>query len=51
VVAQHGVVDDDQRIAFMTGDVAPGPGEAHIYRVTASQQGHVFGGYTVVLLG
>jgi hypothetical protein len=49
-VAQHDVADDDQQIAFMTGDVAPGPGEAHIYRVTASQQGQVFDGYTVVLL-
>ena len=29
----------------------PPPGQAHVYRVTASQQGQVFGGYTVVLLG
>ena len=48
---QHQVVGDDQQIAFTTGDAAPAPGEAHVYRVTASQQGQVFGGYTVVLLG
>jgi len=45
------VVGDDQQVAFTTGDDAPAPGEAHVYRVTASQQGQVFGGYTVVLLG
>lgn len=49
--AQHDVVGDDQQIAFSTGDVTPAPGEAHVYRVTASQQGQVFGGYTVVLPG
>jgi len=49
--AQHQVVGDDKQIAFTTGDAAPAPGEAHVYRVTASQQGQVFGGYTVVLLG
>jgi hypothetical protein len=38
---QHHVVGDDQQIALTTGDVAPGPDEAHIYRVTASQQGQV----------
>ncbi|MGI5144247.1 hypothetical protein [Streptomyces sp. CA-106110] len=49
--AEHQVTGDDQQIAFTTSDKAPGPGEAHVYRVTASQQGQVFGGYTVVLLG
>lgn len=48
---QHEVTGDDQQITFTTGDHAPAPGEAHVYRVTASQQGEVFGGYTVVLLG
>ena len=48
---EHEVVEDDQQISFSTGDAVPGPGEAHVYRVTASQQGQVFGGYTVVLLG
>jgi hypothetical protein len=45
------VTGDDQQIAFTTGDAMPPPGQAHVYRVTASQQGQVFGGYTVVLLG
>ena len=48
--AQH-VAGDDQHVAFTTTDAAPGPGEAHTYRVTAAQDGVVFGGYTVVLLG
>jgi hypothetical protein len=42
---------DDLHVAFTTTDAAPGPGEAHVYRVTASQGGAVFGGYTIVLLG
>jgi hypothetical protein len=42
---------DDQQVTFTTGDTMPPPGQAHVYRVTASQQGQVFGGYTVVLLG
>ncbi|MEO6702910.1 MAG: hypothetical protein ABI140_18780 [Jatrophihabitantaceae bacterium] len=45
------VTDDDQQVTFATGDTAPAAGQAHVYRVTASQQGQVFGGYTVVLLG
>lgn len=49
--AEHQVVGDDQQITLTTGDAAPGPGEAHVYRITATQQGQVFGGYTVVLLG
>lgn len=48
---EHQVNGDDQQIAFTTGDAVPAPGEAHVYRVTASQQGQVFGGYTVVLIG
>jgi len=48
---EHEVVGNDQQISFSTGNAVPGPGEAHVYRVTASQQGQVFGGYTVVLLG
>jgi hypothetical protein len=47
---QH-IVGDDQQVAFTTTDAAPGPGEAHVYRVSASQGGEVFGGYTVVLIG
>ena len=48
---KHQVIGDDQQLSFSTGDAVPAPGEAHVYRVTASQQGQVFGGYTVVLLG
>ncbi len=49
--AQQHVVGDDQNVAFSTSDAAPGPGEAHVYRVSATQDGAVFGGYTVVILG
>jgi hypothetical protein len=47
----HQVAGDDQEVTLSTGDVLPPPGQAHIYRVMATQQGQVFGGYTVVLLG
>ena len=47
----HQVTGDDQQVVLTTGDEQPGPGQAHVYRVTATQQGQVFGGYTVVLLG
>jgi hypothetical protein len=49
--AQQHVHGDDQHVAFSTSDHAPGPGEAHVYRVSASQAGATFGGYTVVILG
>ena len=42
---------DDQQVAFTTTDARPAPGQAHVYRVSASQGGQVFGGYTVVLMG
>jgi hypothetical protein len=48
--SQH-VHGEDQHVAFNTTDDAPGPGEAHVYRVTAAQAGEVFGGYTIVILG
>jgi hypothetical protein len=48
---QHAVQGDDQQIAFITTDAQPGPGEAHVYRVTGSQSGQIFGGYTVLLVG
>ncbi|WP_405064955.1 hypothetical protein OG558_23710 [Kribbella sp. NBC_01510] len=48
---QHQVTDEHQQVAFHTTDDPPAPGEAHVYRVTASQQGQVFGGYTIVMLG
>lgn len=49
--ATQTVHGDNQQVAFNTTDDAPGPGQAHVYRVSASQAGTVFGGYTVVLLG
>jgi hypothetical protein len=49
--AQQQVNGDDQQVALSTSDDPPGPGEAHVYRVSASQAGAVFGGYTVVILG
>lgn len=49
--SQHYVTGDDQQVAFTTSDAPPSPGQAHVYRVSASQDGEVFGGYTVVLLG
>lgn len=42
---------DDAQVVFATGDQAPGAGQAHVYRVTASQGGQVIGGYTVVHTG
>lgn len=50
-VDHHCVSGEDRLIAFTTGDDAPGPGEAHVYRISASQGGVVFGGYTVCVLG
>lgn len=49
--ATQQVHHDDQQVTFTTGDSMPAAGQAHVYRVTASQQGQVFGGYTVVLMG
>ncbi|HZS24161.1 MAG TPA: hypothetical protein VFA30_04160 [Gaiellaceae bacterium] len=45
------VEGDDQHVAFTTTDDAPGAGEAHVYRVSATQDGAVFGGYTIVIMG
>jgi hypothetical protein len=49
--AQQTIHGDDQHVAFNTTDNAPGPGEAHVYRVSATQKGVLFGGYTVIILG
>jgi hypothetical protein len=49
--AQQHVTGDDQQVAFTTSDAMPAAGEAHVYRVSASQGGVLFGGYTVVILG
>jgi hypothetical protein len=45
------VASEGQAIAFGSSDTPPPPGSAHVYRVTASQNGQVFGGYSVVVLG
>jgi hypothetical protein len=42
---------DDQQTTFRTTDAPPAPGQAHVYRVSAQQQGAAVGGYTVVILG
>jgi hypothetical protein len=47
----HGVSADGQQIAVHATDSPPGPGDAHVYRITGSQDGSTFGGYTVVVLG
>jgi hypothetical protein len=49
--AQQQVTGSDQQVALSTSDDPPGPGQAHVYRVSASQDGAVFGGYTIVILG
>jgi len=49
--ATQTVTRDGQQLVFTTSDNAPGPGEAHAYRVSATQAGAVFGGYTIVILG
>jgi hypothetical protein len=49
--ASHVVHGDDKHVAFNTTDDAPAPGEGHVYRVSATQDGAVFGGYTIVILG
>jgi hypothetical protein len=45
------VTADGQTVSLGTTDSPPVPGSAHVYRVTASQGGQVFGGYSVVVLG
>jgi hypothetical protein len=45
------ITRDNQQVVFTSTDKQPAPGEAHVYRVTASQSDQVFGGYTVVVLG
>jgi len=47
----HQVTGDGQHVTLDAGDDPPPPGSAHVYRVTASQGGATFGGYTVVVLG
>ena len=47
----HGVQGDDKQVGFVATDGNPGSGNAHVYRVSGSQNGTPFGGYTVVVLG
>jgi hypothetical protein len=47
----HGVTGDDQQVGFHATDGDPGAGQAHVYRITGNQNGTLFGGYTVVVLG
>lgn len=47
----HGVNGDGMQVGFVTTDGNPGNGNAHVYRVSGSQNGQTFGGYTVVIVG
>jgi hypothetical protein len=47
----HGVAGDNQQVGFHATDDNPGAGNAHVYRVAGNQNGTLFGGYTVVVLG
>ncbi len=47
----HGVTGDGQQVGFHATDGNPGAGQAHIYRVTGNQNGNLFGGYTVIVIG
>lgn len=49
--AQHCVSGDDQAVVFTANDLPPEHGQAHVYRISATQGGVLFGGYTVVVLG
>jgi hypothetical protein len=49
--AQHSVTEDGQQTTFATSDAPPGAGQASVYRISADQDGQVFGGYTVVVTG
>jgi hypothetical protein len=45
------VTGEGQQVALGSSDNPPTPGSAHLYRVTVSQNGQAFGGYSVVVLG
>ena len=47
----HGVNGDNQQVGFLTTDDNPGNGKANVYRVSGTQNGEMFGGYTVVIVG
>jgi hypothetical protein len=46
---QTEVTQDGMTVVLDSSDSPPPPGSAHVYRVTASQNGQTFGGYTVVI--
>jgi hypothetical protein len=48
---QTEVTQDGTTVVLDSSDSPPPPGSAHVYRVTASQNGQTFGGYTVVIPG
>ena len=50
-VGSHQVEGDGVHVTLHATDDPPAPGAAHVYRVTGSQGGAAFGGYTVVVLG
>jgi hypothetical protein len=45
------VTRGDKAVGLVAVDGNPGNGNAHVYRVSGSQSGTSFGGYTVVVLG
>ncbi|KAH8795049.1 hypothetical protein F5882DRAFT_459040 [Hyaloscypha sp. PMI_1271] len=47
----QGVTGDDKQVAFVATDGNPGAGKAHVYRVSGTQGGGTFGGYTVIVIG
>jgi hypothetical protein len=51
IADSHGVTGDGQQVGFHATDDNPGGGQAHVYRVVGTQNGSVFGGYTVIVLG
>lgn len=48
---QTQVNQEGTAVVLDSSDSPPPPGSAHVYRVTASQNGQAFGGYTVVIPG
>ncbi len=47
----HQVQGDSAHVTLHTTDDPPAPGSAHVYRVTGTQGGAAFGGYTVIVTG
>jgi hypothetical protein len=47
----QGVNADGQQIAVHATDANPGAGNAHVYRVSGTQDGATLGGYTLVVVG